>query len=282
MKRLFFLTMILAGSIAALAQPAIGRSDFYQVGDRVQYRVVDPGNVQPGPAGNGVTWDFSGMQRNAAEDYELYWADPSVAPNAANFPGANMVQVQDAGQGFTAYSFLQATNTFIQLEGLDVPNLGVVTYSDKSRWVNLPLAFNSTQTDPFVGQYTFSSNGVSGISNRTGQLTTTYDGYGTLILPDGKRFEGARRLKLVQVVNDAVTVQGFSITTRVETTTYQWFLPGNGNQAFSITYATSTVTPPGTSINSVVAVYQEIDDSAPAAPVNRGTHLTAQGGDFDT
>lgn len=282
MKRLFLLTMIFAGSIAALAQPAIGRSDFYQIGDRVQYRVVDPGNVQPGPAGNGVTWDFSNLQRTPEGDYEIYFAAPSVAPNAANFPGANMVQVQDAGQGFTAYTFLQATDTFIQLEGLDIPDLGVVTYSDKSRWVDLPFTFNESQTDPFVGQYTFNSNGISGISHRTGQLTTTYDGYGTLILPGGQRFEGARRLKLIQVVNDEVTVQGFAITTRVETTTYQWFLPGNRNQAFSLTYATSTITPPGSSITSVVAVYQEIDDSTPATPVNRGTHLTAQGGDFDT
>ncbi len=282
MKHLFLLTLICAFSIAALAQPSIGRSDFYQIGDHLTYHVVDPGDVQPGPAGNGVTWDFSGLQRIPEDDYELYYAAPSVAPNAANFPGANMVQVQDAGEGYTAYSFLQATDSIIQLEGLDIPDLGVVTYSDKSVWIDLPFTFNETQTDPFVGQYTFSFNGISGISHRTGQLTTTYDGYGTLILPNGQRFEGARRLKLVQVVNDEISVQGISITTRVETTTYHWFIPGNGSQAFSITYATSTVTPPGTPINSVIAVYQEVEDTTPAAPVNRGTHLTTQGGDFDT
>lgn len=282
MNRFLILTILLVGSLEVLAQPAIGRSDFYHIGDVVQYRVVDPGNVQPGPAGNGVTWDFRGMTRNSAEDYEIRFQAPSVAPNAANFPEANMVQVQDTGD-YTAYSFLLATDDMIRLEGLDIPDLGVVTYSDKSLWANLPFTFGETQTDAFIGQYTFNVSGVSGISHRTGDLTTTYDGYGTLILPDGQSFSGARRLKLEQTVNDEIVVQGFSITTTVDTITYQWFIPGNGNQAFSITYATTTISTTGTSVESVVAVYQEVEDTGSGGTtVTRGTHLTAQGGDFDT
>lgn len=265
------------------AQSDFTRDDFYKVGDTANYFGVDATNIDPGPTGNGVTWDFSGLQRRPDEDFFVEYAAPSAAPNASQFPEANMVAIQDAGP-INAYSFFYATDNLIRLEGLDLPDLGVVTYSDKSEWLDLPFNFNDTQTDPFIGQYTFSVQGLSGISNRDGSLTTKYDGFGTVILPDGTRVPNVRRLKLDQTVNDKVTVSGFTITTKVVTTTYHFFAEDERLQIFTILIADSTVTPPGTTVHSEFAYYRTpatIVDP-PVAANRRGPHLTAQGGAFDS
>jgi len=277
------LIILFAGTTSLFAQPDFDRSDVFQIGDRTEYLAVDATGLDPGPAGNGVTWDFSNLPRNPAEDYEVNWEPASSAPNAGQFPAANTVEVQDAG-ATTAYTFYEISDSRFTLHGLDLPDIGVLIYTDTVIWLDFPLSFNQVQMDDFVGTYTANVNGITGTVNRTGDLTTTYDGYGTLILPDGTSVNNVRRLKIDQVVDDVISVMGFSITTRVVTETYNFFVEGNRNPIFHITYGDTTVNPPGLNTQSVFASYQGNSGGGPqpTGKKRRGAHLTAQGGDFDT
>ena len=264
------------------AQSDLTRADVYDIGDTAKYFALDATNAEPGPAGTGVVWDFSHLTHIPEEDYEVFYEAASVAPNAGSFPQANMVAIQDAG-ATTAYTFFNVSDTRFVLEGLDLPDVGVVTYSDKNIWVDFPLSYNQTQEDDFVGTYTFNVEGFSGIADRTGSLSTFYDGFGTIILPDGTSVENVRRLKLEQTVTDVVTVAGTSITTVVETTTYNFFAEGDRQQVFQLTLADTTVTPPGMTVPSKVASYRKPDGGGSATLASRrGAHLTVQGGDFDS
>lgn len=281
--RSIWLIWMASSTLILHAQIDFTRADVYKVGDTAQFYGLDATNAEPGPAGNGVTWDFSNLQRQADEDFVVRYGAPSEAPNGDQFPDANMVAIQDAGQGFTAYTFIKANDNEIQLEGLDIPDLGVVTYSDKNLWLKFPFGFNETQSDPFVGTYIFNVQGISGIANRDGELSTVYDGFGTIILPDGTRVENVRRLKLDQTVNDVVSVSGFNITTKVETTTYHWFAQDERLQVFTLTLAKSTVTPPGMTVDSKSANYRvPSGNPTPTVAKKLGAHLTTQGGAFDT
>ena len=280
--RYFYLFSMACLSLFLQAQSNFTRADVYRVGDTAQYFGIDATQAQPGPAGTGVTWDFSNLARKADEDFVVNYADPSAAPNAGQFPEANMVAIQDVGPT-NAYTFIKANDAQIWLEGLDIPDLGVVTYSDKNLWLNFPLNYNESQTDAFKGTYTFNVQGISGLSNRDGELTTKYDGFGTLILPDGMRVENVRRLKLDQTVNDVVSISGLNITTKIVTTTYHYFAEDERLQLFTITESQSTVTPPGTTVNGKNAYYRVPSANPQPSTANRlGAHLTTQGGSFDT
>ncbi len=287
MSRIFLVAIsvsILFGSAPLWAQPDFTQSDVYQVGDDGDYLALDATNADPGPAGNGVTWDFSDLPRTPDGDFTVFYRDPGTAPNGNQFPEANLVAVRDAGP-IDAYTFFSSTPQRFRLEGLDLPDLGVVNYSDKNIWVNFPLSFNETQTDDFVGTYNLTVEGFNVTANRTGSLTTKYDGFGTLILPGGTQIQNVRRLKLDQVVDDVISVSGISVTTTVETTTYIFFAQGERRHVFQFTLGETTVSPPGQVVSSAVASY--LGDAGgqnppPMTATRRGAHLTAQNGSFES
>lgn len=284
MLRTHLLVLILASSSLLFAQRDFTRADTFAIGDSASYLAVDATGLNPGPAGNGITWDFSNLTRIPAEDYETRWDSPNVAPNQADFPGANLVEIQDL-EDTTGYTFFDVSDSRFILLGLDLPDVGVLTYSDTNLWINFPLSFGESQNDDFVGTYTSTELGPPTIVNRTGNLMTTYDGYGTIILPDGTVVNDVIRLKLNQTIDDVINASGITVTTRVITETYEWFKQGVPGPIFQVTFGDTTITPPGQTFSSVSATYQGVDGSGNTpsfAGKNRGAHLTAQGGNFDT
>ena len=282
MNRVLLFLLIGSGLSTLWAQADLTRADVFTAGDVIEYLAVDATNADPGPAGVGVTWDFSNLPRRPADDFVVTYADPSAAPNSSIFPEANLVAIQDAGP-VTGYTFFNATNQRFTLEGLDLPELGTVTYSDKSIWVNFPFSYNETESDPFVGSYQATIQGLVVVTNRTGSLMTHYDGWGTIILPDGSRVSNVRRLKMNQTVTDVISVSGVTITTEVVTTTYNFFAQGDRTQVFQLTLADSSVSPPGTTVSSKVASYlADGGNQNPPLASRRGAHLTSPSGGFDS
>lgn len=281
--RVFMLILTLMTCGTLWAQVDLTRADLYQIGDELDYKVVDVTGVEPGSAGNGVTWDFSGLARIPEEDYSVRYDAASNAPAGAQYPNANMVAIQDAGPEF-AYTFFRITDDIVTVEGLDVPDIGTLTYSDVSEYITLPFGYNDTHTDDFESTWTVEVQGLPAVSERTGTATTTYDGYGTIILPNGDRVENVRRIFTDQTVNDAVTASGFTINTRVHTLTYNFYAVGTQTQVFHYTWAETFVDITGTTTTSVTASYLDTNGggSTPTTFAPRGSHLTNQGGDFDS
>lgn len=275
------MAFILVGS--AQAQPDVTRDDVFVAGDVFEFFGVNADNAEPGPAGNGVTWDFNGLTRLSADDFVTTYDNASVAPNADQFPNANLVAIQDAGP-VNAYTFFDVNDQRFILEGLDLPDIGVVTYDNKQIWLEYPLSFNETQMDDFDGQYVVTVQGFTVTAERTGDFSTTYDGFGTLILPDGTTVNDVRRFKYEQTITDVVSVSGVQVTTEVETLTYSYWPVGERAPVFQLTFGDTTINPPGTTVQSVVASYRGVDGGGepPVASNKRIPHLTVPGGNFST
>ena len=165
-----------------------------------------------GESGQDVTWDLSGLV--ALDTNELSYETPANHPKATLFPDATVVGINgDAGE------FLDISSFAWQRLGISAPSFAFeVNYSnDPEVFLTFPFFFNKTFNNNFSG--TITSGGIT--SPRTGTITVTGDGTGTLIMPYGQ-FDNVLRVKVLEVTTDSVS--GIPVT--VETLTYSWFQEG--------------------------------------------------------
>lgn len=261
------------------AQPAITRSDFWQIGDTFKYLGIQAGNLTPGAAGNGVTWTFSNLNSDANDDVTFSFVAASSAENSQFFPNANIAQVATV-EGTTAANFYAVSNTRIVEEGQSTP-VGNVILENKRILVDFPFNFNSPQTDEFGGTFELLVSGFLTQVMRTGSWTNTYDGFGTLVL-NGKTFNNVKRIKSVQEVTDVSNVSGVALTTIVRTTSYTWFSSDYRTPLFNYVEGETNVL--GQVTNSKSATMLDVDGMGMPTPTNSryGAHLTNQSGNFDT
>ncbi|MBK9456679.1 MAG: hypothetical protein IPO24_14380 [Bacteroidetes bacterium] len=89
MKKLLLITFLLTPFIALIAQPTITSSINGGIGDEFNYIDVQTEGLNPGPAGENITWDFSDIIESGSE-YGYTWVDVASTPDVADFPGANI------------------------------------------------------------------------------------------------------------------------------------------------------------------------------------------------
>lgn len=262
-----------------LAQPTIDRNDLWMVGDTYTYLGLDATNLEPGPSGNGVTWDMSVLVRNSDLDGTSSYVNAADTPNAAAFPEANIALTIDGEDAGTAYSYYSVSNDSIVEEGQDTP-AGLVILENKRVFINFPFGYNDTHTDTYGGSFTLEVNGAMATVTRQGTFTTTYDGFGTLIL-GSRTFTGVSRIKTVEETTETIEFSGMTFNTTTMGTSYSWFNAQSRDMLLNISEVEATGFGPPTSTKS--ASYQDLDGvNAADVSGNYGAHLTTQGGDFDT
>jgi len=103
MKKIFTLLLLTTG-IVCYSQPTITSAVAGGIGDEFSYTSVNTSDFDPGPTGENVTWDFSGISTTGTlTDYTL--VDPSVTGEAAAFPGANVA----TDDGIGTFGFFKIT-----------------------------------------------------------------------------------------------------------------------------------------------------------------------------
>ncbi len=222
-------------AIAAVsAQPSFTESNLPQAGLTLDWTAADTTDVTVGPSGSGVTWDFSQLTATG-ETTTITYTEPANSPYAAAFPSATLAEQSD-----TAWSYYQ-------LAGGRWTRLGERSEAFESgQWENpldmalVPWAYQQEMTDD--AKHTFSVNGT--VVNRNAVIRATYDGYGTLILPQGT-FQNVIRIAYEQTVLDSsqivagpVTI-GTGITTAIKAWT--WHQAGNPKPLLAIDTARITI-----------------------------------------
>lgn len=139
----------------------------------------------PGPAGANQTWNFSGL------DITLAGTDTTIpvagSPYAAQFPTANYLYKFE-GMGGTRYYYHNLTSAKYEILSMAYDGTIGENYSpDPLIWVTFPYTFNTVFTDTY--QSTDDEIATS--------FTSTYDAYGTLVLPTGT-FTNVIRQKTVK------------------------------------------------------------------------------------
>jgi len=160
-----------------------------------QITLVDPGNVPVvgstfqvhagawTASGNGGEWqayDFSALVDTATNTYN--WRDPAESPNAAMFPNATLMLVNNGPDTIfyhTTTSGLERVGES-QLVSLLGSNYQVsAAYTDGPLELKLPLTYAGTWTDADNATYEVDGNAAY----RSGSITGNADAHGTILIP---------------------------------------------------------------------------------------------------
>ncbi len=220
MKRLFTLFFTLL-SIVTFAQPTITSSVAGGIGDNFSSTYVETEDFDPGAAGAGVTWDFSGITTSGTLN-EYSFVDPSTTGHAAEFPGANVASEADGN-----YVYFKISPSEYTLFGVWVPTT-TIYYSDPEELYVFPMTYGTTNSDDLYSEFYSGGDFI-----RSGSNELNADGYGTLILPSGT-YTNVLRVKIEQDYSDEFV--GLPFTFIYNFDLYYWFKEGVKGPLFQYFY----------------------------------------------
>ena len=230
MTRLFTFLLSLLAVSSLSAQTTINRSALPDVGLSFNAFIVQEG-VDPmaSTTGNGVTWDFidslSGGQATTVD-----WVNPSNP----EFPDANLSL--QLGGDFSV--FFSSNDDSLEQLGASASGQNIA-YDDGATYFEYPVNLSDSNTDPF----SLTAQGFT----LGGDAVTTYDGFGTLILPDGSYTDVFRVYS-----NQDFSAQGpFPVSGSVDI--YYWFETSTKRNLLTIVGIESPI------LNQDLAVYKSDD-----------------------
>lgn len=133
----------------------------------------------PGGAGAGIAWDYSGLTSSTALTYSCI--DPSTSQWASTIPGATYAITNST----TDTLFYVPTVNGLELVGEDVTYILYdvqVPYSDHQLTLKLPCSLGTNWVDNISASYFIDGLGTA---TRTGSFTGNADASGSLTLPGG-------------------------------------------------------------------------------------------------
>ena len=223
MKKLNSIVCIIIG-ITAYAQPSITRAGVDRVNITTTFKAGDvPLTATPGPSGANITWDFS------------VYAGPNVittqtneCPGQANcfrFAGANRITKPTLSD---VYDFTSITDT----EAITLGSYAGSGFGDATTTYTDPLIdfkFPITYLQQFSDTYQFTNvSAAGGITNESGQVDYTVDGYGTVITPTGT-YSNVLRIKSMKA--STIIVPGSPLPFNYTNEYYTWI-----SQTFGIVF----------------------------------------------
>ncbi len=134
--------------------------------------------------GSGVTWDASGLTQQAGTPtIHLSFNNPSSTPQGTLFPASNYVEYDPAlASAISNNYFLYTADSVVKTGSYD-PNGAHEIFQNYDKQLVFPFAYGQSFTDSYYK--TNYSNATTISSYQSGTRTVSYNGYGTLILPQG-------------------------------------------------------------------------------------------------
>ncbi len=235
MKKIYLLVFSLTLAFTSQAQFTVTAAFNAVPGDVDNYYKIDTTGVAFGSPGTGQVWNYTTLNVSAsptlvAETYTTVGSTPA----GASFPAANLASSSTDNPG--QFSYYNASTVKYDFIGATVnPTLNVV-YSNPETFYTIPFTYGSSSVDNFAGML---STGTFTL-NRTGTITTTGDGMGTLNLPSGISYSNVLKIKITQTVIDVYMPTGSQTIT---STSNVWI---NAASKFSILTVGMNTTTSGT------------------------------------
>ncbi|MGZ3866417.1 MAG: T9SS type A sorting domain-containing protein [Bacteroidia bacterium] len=134
--------------------------------------------------GNGVTWNAAGItQQSGTPAIHFVYVNPSTTPNGSLFPTANYAQYDPALTSAIGYEYYNISADSMTRTGTYDPSTAHEIYSDPDKRLIFPFSYGQSFNDNY--KKTNYSNSTTISSVQTGSRTVTFNGFGTLILPQG-------------------------------------------------------------------------------------------------
>jgi len=134
--------------------------------------------------GAGVTWNAAGLTvQSGTPLVNLSYSAPSSTPYASLYPNSNYCLYDSALTTFIGYEYDNFNSDSISKWGSYEPSTAHEIYQDPDKHLIFPFNYGQSFTDNYAK--TNYSNSTTISSYQTGSRTVTFNGYGTLILPQG-------------------------------------------------------------------------------------------------
>lgn len=171
-------------SCSIQAQPVLNASDF-GVDYSSEIFISSSSALSPGSAGENQVWDFSNLELLPSTSLSI--SDSSSNPFLSLFPEVNY-SYNLLSQTNNIHEFYKLSNSSFEYLGfVNLTTTNVENYSSNSQILfQFPFTYNSTINDTYQQQG----------SSIEQELTSVYDGYGTLITPFGTNFNVIRTKRI--------------------------------------------------------------------------------------
>ncbi|MCB1049029.1 MAG: hypothetical protein H6510_00875 [Acidobacteria bacterium] len=268
------LCFLLLSSIYVFAQPVLNRSNLWVAGESYSLVRGNAAVAMEGPSGASKTWDFSHLTADGVSR-TIDFVNVGDTPYATSFPDANLAQRDSDGGSEIGYTYWKLDNSEFVLIGVGAPDI-IVHYSDTQKIFTFPVSFGFDLQDTAAATYT--SQGAT--ANRTVTSQTTADGYGTVIMPGGSSYQ-VLRIKSIQKITDTISVSGFSVVTKTDTTSYVYYEPSLKHPLVNISYVTNETL--GQITNTKTVFFRNVGGSNPPPTTTKVIpHITSPTGGFQT
>lgn len=183
MKKIYQIAAVALAPLCAFAQPQVTQANVpTSLSANLYY--ADVQNLDPGQAGQNVTWDFSGV--GAVNVGQMSILPASGTPYANTYPAADHCYLYHSSTNDLWY-YNRISAQKMETISLVFPQVVAINYTHNPvTVVEFPYTYNQVFTDSY-GQN----------SQDLTTFTATYDGYGTLVLPFGT-YQNVIRQKVVQ------------------------------------------------------------------------------------
>jgi hypothetical protein len=248
----------------------------YQAGDSITSFECDTLSVSGGTPGINVIWDFSNLIIDTSK-YTVFYqtGNTNVCNNIANrlFTSTSWYSSPWTITNTRSYFSDSSLYSYLGMNQTGGPTFsGSVCYSDPLNIMEYPLNYTQQFTD--TGLAIASGGGFGGSFRKYYTfLTKEYDGYGTLIFPNGIIINNVARLK----VNSYSTDSSFSnnaftgMWSESVANGYEWYDSGFHGSIFSITESNQNYFDSTLIINSVYSKSVTIRELLSTGVLNKET-----------
>lgn len=279
---------------SVFGQPDLDRDQFYRLGDFARFKGIDATDIDPGPDGVGAYWDFSNTEHDPDENYLWRVMAARDSPCPEYYPHANLlVYRQTTFRGY--FSYLQTRGNRVFHLGIDsyplyahkAGPLSRTVFRDVAYLPRLKISFGQTVTDGINGSAAFPfsapNSPIFSYNYFDGETSLTYDGFGTIKLPDLREIENVIRLKSVRRWSQQ---ENASLVIHYHVVEYRYFETSHSAPVFTFFESRKEVHDRQTgSVNNTTTrkgAYRFFKERLPGAPVNWGAHVTAKSGLFQS
>ncbi|MCK6648848.1 MAG: T9SS type A sorting domain-containing protein [Bacteroidia bacterium] len=211
--------------LSFLAISSIGQTITYTnfsnaLTDTLQVNIADNSSFNTGLLsinGTGVTWNASALTvASGIPTIHLSYGAPLSTPNGTLYPNSNFASGDPALSTVVGVEYYNFSADSVVMWGSYESNTSHEIFQNPDRRLIFPFAYGQSFTDTY--SKTNYSNATTVSSYQTGSRTVSFNGYGTLILPQGT------------VSNVALISEVRTNSLGPNSTEYTWYNISNGKK----------------------------------------------------
>jgi len=230
MKSYILIMIFLLAYAGVHAQITLTGSDNLNIGDTYRYDIYDAiENIDPGPSGGGLTWDFSNISGTYISGKPVECVNPTGTPfaDSSAVQQANLcTKTADSIDGPYVYYHLDNTGQTLLGNGhYESENVSFANYYDDLTGMEFPFTYGDTYSDSYdVKIYNVTAGGY--IMRDSGSVYTEADAYGSLSTP-AETYNNVLRIRTITTSYTWLNFGGeWTFTGMNSTINYNWYAVG--------------------------------------------------------